>query len=132
MTDPFAPAALGPATLRNRIIKSATFEGLAPKGLVTDRLIAFHRAVAGGGAGMTTLAFCAVSPDGRGAPGEIVVTSEAVPGLARFVDAVHEAGASASIQLGHAGPVATRAGHSSAAPSRVFSPQAMRFTRTMT
>ena len=26
--DPFAPARLGPVTLRNRIVKAATFEGL--------------------------------------------------------------------------------------------------------
>ena len=30
---------------------------------------------------MTTLAYCAVSTDGQGAPGEIIVRDEAVPGL---------------------------------------------------
>ena len=47
----FAPAALGPLTLRNRIIKAATFEGLSRRGAVTDALIDFHRAFAVGGVG---------------------------------------------------------------------------------
>ena len=46
-------------------IKAATFEGMTPHGLVTDELIEFHRRVAAGGVGMTTVAYCAVAPEGR-------------------------------------------------------------------
>jgi 2,4-dienoyl-CoA reductase-like NADH-dependent reductase (Old Yellow Enzyme family) len=130
--DPFAPAALGPVSLNNRFIKAATFEGMARKGLVTDRLIDFHRAMARGGVGMSTVAYLAVSPEGRGAPAEIVVRDEAVPGLARLAEAVHAEGAAVSAQLGHAGPVAAGTGHTGLAPSRVFSPVAMKFTRAVT
>ena len=63
--SPFEPARLGPLTLRNRIIKAATFEGVMPRGAVTDELIEFHRAVAAGGAALTTVAYCAVSKGGR-------------------------------------------------------------------
>jgi 2,4-dienoyl-CoA reductase-like NADH-dependent reductase (Old Yellow Enzyme family) len=128
----FTPAPLGPLTLRNRIIKAATFEGMAKRGLVTDALIDFHRAFAAGGVAMTTIAYLAVSPDGQGAPGEIVLRPEAAPGLARLAAAVHESGALASAQMGHAGPVAAGAGRKGLAPSRVFSPLAMRFARTAT
>jgi len=127
--DPLAPADLGPITLRNRVIKAAPFEGRAPANVVTDDLIAFHHAVAAGGVGMTTLAYCAVSLDGQGAPGEIIMRDEAVSGLRRFVDAVHEQGAAANIQLGHAGPVAASTGRIGLAPSRVFAQRALRFTR---
>jgi 2,4-dienoyl-CoA reductase-like NADH-dependent reductase (Old Yellow Enzyme family) len=127
--DPFAPARLGPVTLRNRFIKAATFEGLTPKNVPTPRLVDYHRAVAAGGVGMTTVAFCAVSRDGRGAPGELVVGDEAVEGLAELAEVVHATGAKVSAQLGHAGPVAAATGHRGLAPSRVFSPLAMRWTR---
>ena len=60
----FEPARLGPVGLRNRVIKAATFEGMTPRGLVTDELIEFHRRFAQGGVGMTTVAYCAVSPEG--------------------------------------------------------------------
>lgn len=126
---PFETGRLGPLTLRNRFVKAATFEGLAPGGRVSDPLVDFHRAFAEGGVGMTTLAYCAVSEDGQGAPNEIVVREESLPGLSRLVDAVHAAGAAAAIQLGHAGPVAAGTGRAGLAPSRVFAPQALRFTR---
>ena len=54
--DPFAPATLGPITLRNRIVKAATFEGATREHVVSERLIEFHRRVAAGGVGMTTVA----------------------------------------------------------------------------
>jgi 2,4-dienoyl-CoA reductase-like NADH-dependent reductase (Old Yellow Enzyme family) len=101
----FEPARLGPITLRNRIIKAATFEGMSYRGQVTDALIDFHRTAAAGGVGMTTVAYCAVSPEGRGAPNEMVLRPELVPELRRLVDAVHSEGAAISAQMGHAGPV---------------------------
>jgi 2,4-dienoyl-CoA reductase-like NADH-dependent reductase (Old Yellow Enzyme family) len=105
MTQAFGPAELGPVRLRNRIIKAATFEGMSYRGQVTDALIDFHRSVAAGGVGMTTVAYCAVSPEGRGAPNELVLRPELVPALRRLVDAVHGEGAAISAQMGHAGPV---------------------------
>ncbi|EFC86648.1 NADH:flavin oxidoreductase [Parafrankia sp. EUN1f] len=128
MNEVFAPAALGPITLRNRVIKSATFEGRTPDALVTDELIEFHREVAAGGVGMTTVAYCAVAPGGRTDRHQIWMRPQAVPGLRRLTDAVHAHGAAASAQVGHAGPVANAASNRAPAlaPSRMFSPLAMR------
>src|SRR5438067_4936985 len=130
--DPFASTALGPIRIRNRFIKAATFEGMAVDNLVTDRLIDFHRTMAAGGVGMTTVAYLAVWPDGEGAPAEIVVRDEAAPGLASLAEAVHAEGAAVSAQLGHAGPVAAGTGRTGLAPSRIFTPMALRFTRAVT
>ncbi|MCC5954398.1 MAG: NADH:flavin oxidoreductase [Acidimicrobiia bacterium] len=126
--DPFAPSKLGPVTLRNRFVKAATFEGQGDGRSVTDGLVDFHRTVAAGGVGLTTVAFCAVSPDGRGAPRELVMSPALATDLRRLTEAVDATGARAAIQLGHAGPVGTAVGGGGLAPSRVLALQAMRFT----
>jgi len=122
----FGGAHLGPLTLRNRIVKAATFEGSTPRGQVTDRLIEFHRRVAKGGAGLTTVAYCAVAPAGRVQRHCLVLDADSVVPLRRVTDVVHAEGAAASAQLGHAGLVADARsnGMRSLAPSRRFSPPA--------
>ncbi|MGW6376042.1 NADH:flavin oxidoreductase [Rhodococcus sp. NPDC055112] len=133
-TDPdvLAPAKLGPITLRNRVIKSATFEGKTPNALVTDELIEFHRRPAAGGVGMSTVAYCAVAPEGRTERGQLWMRPEVLPGLRRLTDAIHAEGAAASAQLGHAGPVANEksTGLPALAPSRSFNPLSMKMIRS--
>ena len=109
--DVFSPGRIGPLTLRNRIIKAATYEGLSHHSRVTTDLVDFHRAYAAGGVGMTTVAYCAVAPDGRTAPDQLQWTDEAMPGLRVLTDAVHAEGAAISAQIGHAGPVADSRGN---------------------
>ena len=132
--DVFSPAKLGPITLRNRTIKAATFEARTPGALVSDDLIAFHRAMAAGGVGMTTVAYCAVSRGGRTDDSALWMRPEAVPGLRRLTEAVHAEGAAVSAQIGHAGPVANARsnGATALAPGRFFHPLAMRFARHAT
>jgi 2,4-dienoyl-CoA reductase-like NADH-dependent reductase (Old Yellow Enzyme family) len=99
--------------------------------VVSPKLIEFHRQVAAGGVGMTTLAYWAVSPEGCGTPNEVILSDEAVPGLVELIEVVHAEGAAVSVQIGHAGAVAAATGHKGLAPSRIFSPLAMRFTRAV-
>ncbi|MCW2544740.1 MAG: NADH:flavin oxidoreductase [Frankiales bacterium] len=108
ITPVLTPAQLGPVMLRNRVIKAATFEGMSPQGRITDALIDFHRSYAAGGVGMTTVAYCAVSMEGRGAPSEIVLRRESLPGLTKLAETVHAEGAAVSAQIGHAGPVGNK------------------------
>ena len=97
------PYRLKHLTLRNRIIKSATFEASTPNALVTEDLITYHRLPAAGGVGMTTVAYCAVSPGGRTEGRQIWMRPEAVPGLRRLTEAVHAEGAAVMCQITHLG-----------------------------
>jgi 2,4-dienoyl-CoA reductase-like NADH-dependent reductase (Old Yellow Enzyme family) len=119
----FDPARLGPVELKNRIIKAATFEGATPKGAITDDLIEFHRGMAEGGVAMTTVAYLAVSPEGRTDRHCAMLTDESVAGLRRLTEVVHRSGAAVSAQVGHAGPVANSRSNGVAAlgPSRRLS-----------
>lgn len=127
----FEPGRLGPLTLRNKVIKAATFEGRTHKGRVSDGLIDFHEEVAAGGVGMTTVAYCAVSPAGRVNPHCLVLGPDTVPRLRELTDRVHAQGALASAQLGHAGYVADQMSNKtrSLAPSTRFSPPAKGIVR---
>ena len=132
--DVFSPATIGPARLRNRIIKSATFEGRTPRGRITDELIEFHTEYARGGVGMSTVAYLATSPEGRtdrhcfhwGLPDD--------GGLRALTDAVHREGAAVSAQIGHAGAVANSrsTGRTALSPSRFVAPQAVAPTKACT
>ncbi len=126
--EAFAPAALGPLTLRNRIIKAATFEGVMPGGTVSDALVEFHRGVAAGGVAMTTVAYLAVSPEGRTDRHCLLLTADNLDGLRRLTDAVHAEGAAAAAQIGHAGPVANARSNRAPAlsPSGGFTPMGSR------
>jgi 2,4-dienoyl-CoA reductase-like NADH-dependent reductase (Old Yellow Enzyme family) len=130
--DVFAPATLGPVPLRNRVVKAATFEGVTPDALVTGDLVEYHLKVARGGVGMTTVAYLAVSPEGRTDRHQIYLRPQAVPGLRRLTDAVHAEGAAVAAQLGHAGPVANGRSNQAQALSayRMPSPLSLQMVRT--
>ncbi len=130
----FEPARLGPIEVRNRTVKAATYESLGDEGLVTDELIAWHREIADGGVGVSTLSYCSVSADGRTFADQLVMRPEALPGLTRFCASMRQAGSMPAVQLGHAGwfadPHAT--GETPMGPSRQFSPHGGTRSRAMT
>jgi 2,4-dienoyl-CoA reductase-like NADH-dependent reductase (Old Yellow Enzyme family) len=119
----FSPVRLKEVTLRNRIASTPHSDGMAESGLVTDRLIAYFRAKAQGGAGLVMgPAGCAVhvtSPTRAG--GLELYRPEAVPGLARLARAVHEGGAAYIPQLTHWG----RRGSSGDRPEPLLAPSAI-------
>lgn len=105
----FTPCRIGPVTLRNRTIRSAAFENMAYQNKPSEDLYNYHVSVAEGGVGMTTVAYASVNRSGVSFDGQLWMREEIVPELRRLTDAVHAAGAKASIQLGHCGNMTHRA-----------------------
>lgn len=102
----FTPVKIGPLQLRNRSIRAAAFEGMCPDNQVSQDLINYHRCVAAGGIGMTTVAYASVTRNGLSFPHQLWLRPETLPQLQQLTDAIHREGAAASIQLGHCGNMA--------------------------
>lgn len=133
----FESVSLGPLSARNRIVRSATWLGLADaEGRVTDELVARYAELARGGAGTVVTGYAFVSPEGRHGPRMISAQEDGcIPGLARLARAIREGGALAGLQIVHAGGQ-TRSewtgGRVPLAPSFVESPQYPEVPRELT
>ncbi len=105
MSKVFEPIAIGGQTLKNRFVRSATWEGMCDKeGRVTDRLIDCYRTLAQGGAGLLITGYGVVRPDGIQLPGSMRVYEDAAnPGLKALTDTAHAGGAKIFCQLVHVG-----------------------------
>src|SRR5437867_2095298 len=98
-----SPAKLGGLELRNRVIKTATFEAMTPEGVPTQKLIDFHVAIVEGGAALTTVGQCNVSPDARNLDNEMYLHPGIKEPLRKLTDAVHARGGKISAQFTHCG-----------------------------
>ena len=107
-TKLFTPATIGPVTLRNRTIRSAAFEGMGKDNNPTQALKDYHLSVARGGTGMTTLAYAGICRSALSFESQLWLRPEIVPSLREITDGIHEAGAKASIQIGHCGNMTHR------------------------
>src|SRR4030042_610163 len=130
----FPPGKIGNLQLRNRIIRAGCFEGMCQEGNCSDRLLEHHRAVAKGGAAMTTVAYCSVAQEGRAYGHEMWMREDLMPDLKRLTDAIHKEGAAVSIQLGHWGYFASKAdtGYQPVGASRKFNLFRISLPRVMT
>lgn len=99
----FSPAQLNGLTLKNRIIKAATFEGKTPGGMPSESLRKFHVRVAEGGSAMTTLGYCAAEADGRVNERMMYMDECNRPELQALIKDVQQAGSMVSGQLSHCG-----------------------------
>ncbi len=97
----FTPVTFGPLTLRNRTIRSAAFESMCPENTPSQMLLDYHRSVAAGGVGMTTVAYAAVTQSGLSFDRQLWLRPSIIPRLHELTKAVHDEGAAVGIQIGH-------------------------------
>src|SRR5215218_6699679 len=100
----FTPLTLRGLTLPNRLVVAPMCQYSVTDGFVGDYHLAHLGRFALGGFGLVVVEATAVTPDGRISHGDVGLWSDShVPGLARIAGFLHEHGALAGIQLGHAG-----------------------------
>lgn len=130
----FRPGYLGKLQLRNRVIRSAAFEGMAEHNSPSEKLKNYHLAVAKGGVGMTTLAYASVNRSGLSFDTQLWLRDKIIPGLADIAEAVHREGAAVSVQIGHCGNMTHRktAGQMPVAPVSGFNLYSPTFHRKLT
>ena len=119
----FSPVTIGGMEVPNRVVMPPMTTRLAdPEGYVTEALVAYYKARALGGVGLITVEMGSPERVGRHRFRELGVYDDRfLPGLQRLVNALHDAGAVVSVQLGHGGSRARRAvsGETPIAPSRI-------------
>lgn len=101
----FTPKNIGVLKIKNRVIRSATYEKMASEnGEVTERLIKCHKELARGGAGMIITGHCFVHPMGKVSQYMTGIQSDnMLPGLKRLTDSVHKEEGKICIQINHGG-----------------------------
>ncbi|MFC2028290.1 NAD(P)-binding protein, partial [Chloroflexota bacterium] len=98
------PSNIGKLQLKNRLVLPAMGIPLAEfDGQVSDPMITFYRVRAEGGVGLVTTSFASVSNDAAFPMTLNICDDRYLPGLAKLVETVHQAGSKVCIQLMHPG-----------------------------
>lgn len=104
----FGTSSLGGIILKNRIVRSATWEGMAhDDGSCTPALVDVISALAKGEVGLIISGFVSVSPEGQAGPRRLAVYDDRfISGLSRMAKAAHDGGSKVVLQVAHAGVLA--------------------------
>lgn len=123
MSTLFEETTVNGMKLHNRIVRSATWEGMCdPDGRPTEKLTNFYRQLALGGVGLIITGYTFVRPEGKQLPGKMGIhTDDFSEDYKKMISAIHDAGATIAIQLVHAGGQTDsgNAGQQPLAPSAV-------------
>ncbi len=105
MAHLFEPITIGGLKLKNRFMRSATWDATANEaGMVTDKSVELYQRLGEGGIGLVVSGFAFVSPLGQAVPAQYGIhAEEMIPGLRRMVEAARNDGTKVAIQLVHSG-----------------------------
>ncbi|CAG36109.1 NADH:flavin oxidoreductase [Desulfotalea psychrophila] len=105
MSELFELAKINGLELKNRFIRSATYEAMAGlDGRVTDQLLLYMANLAQGELGLIISGHTHVTLEGQAGPRQMgIYSDEMIEGLQRFTATVHENGGLIAAQLAHAG-----------------------------
>jgi 2,4-dienoyl-CoA reductase-like NADH-dependent reductase (Old Yellow Enzyme family) len=137
MADIFEATNLSGIEVRNRLVRSATWEGLADDGgRVIPALTSIYEELAEGGVGLIISSYLYIQAVGKQTRGQIGVDSDAsIPGLSTLARAVHVRGGKLVGQIVHCGGQADRrhnGGLQPVAPSAIKSPGYHEIPRELT
>lgn len=132
----FSPTTLGAMPLKNRLVRSATYEAKADEnGHPTKHYLEFYRQLAQGGVGLIITGLMYPEKDGKLPRTVSVEDAKCVKDLAKISAAVHELhnGCKIALQIGHTGrQVPHRIDRQPVAPSPLLEPFTGRMPRELT
>lgn len=105
MIDLFRPICIGKLALRNRFVRSATWDATANgDGTVSDASAAIYEKLGQGNIGLVVSGHIFITPSGQAGFGQYGIhNDEMIPGLRRLTEAVHRYGGKIAAQITHAG-----------------------------
>jgi 2,4-dienoyl-CoA reductase-like NADH-dependent reductase (Old Yellow Enzyme family) len=131
----FEPGKIGGMVIKNRLVRSATYEGMASEdGSVTDELVELYRTLAEGGVGLIITGYAYVQPSGKPMPRQTGIDrDDLIPGWRKIAETIHEHGdgCKVAIQLVHCGRQSFFL-EKTVAPSAVLDPFSSNMPREMT
>jgi len=123
MNTLFDRTTINSMTLKNRLARSATWEGMCEQdGKPTEKVVNWYRELAKGGIGLIITGYAFVRPEGKQLPGKMGIHTDDFAGnYENLTRAVHDAGGKVALQIVHAGGEtdANTAGRPPLAPSAV-------------
>lgn len=123
MNTLFEETTINGMKLRNRIVRSATWEGMCePDGRPTAKLTDYYHQLALGGVGLINTGYTFIAPEGKQLPGKMGIhNDDFAEDFKKMTSEVHKAGGTIAVQLVHAGGQTDsgNAGRQPVAPSAV-------------
>ncbi len=105
MSRLFEPTEINGMKMKNRFVRSATYEAMAASdGTVQNRLLDYMAALVRGRVGLVITGHTYVTRQGQAGPRQLGIDSDAMTkGLERLTAVVHDNGGVVAVQLAHAG-----------------------------